>query len=143
MKIVEYLFIGLFVAIVLISSIVTIVNMVKARKEKNAKKDREVNVVEEKGGVRYTPDATIVNEDGEATVSYVQNDILLQPRKVVEVGKKSGIKPGKYTILSAYGNETTFNVRIGNFVKEYKHGQEVVLADGDEICPTSTTVILR
>ena len=143
MKIIEYLFIGLFVAIVLISSIVTIVNMVKARKEMKAKKNREVNIVEEKGGVRYTPDATIVNEEGEATVSYVKNDILLQPRKVVEVGKKSGIKPGKYTILSAYGNETSFNVRIGNFVKEYKHGQEVVLADGDEICPTSTTIILR
>ena len=143
MKIIEYMFIGLFVAIVLISSIVTIVNIVKARKEMKAKKGREVNVVEEKGGVRYTQDATIVNEDGEATVSYVRNDILLQPRKVVEVGKKSGIKPGKYTILSAYGNETSFNVRIGNYVKEYKHGQEVVLAEGDEICPTSTTIILR
>ena len=143
MKIIEYMFIGLFVAIVLISSIVTIVNIVKARKEMKAKQGREVNVVEEKGGVRYTQDATIVNEDGEATVSYVRNDILLQPRKVVEVGKKSGIKPGKYTILSAYGNETSFNVRIGNYVKEYKHGQEVVLAEGDEICPTSTTIILR
>ena len=143
MKIIEYAFIGLFVAIVLISSIVTIVNMVKTRKVKKAKQGREVNIVEEKGGVRYTQDSTIVNEDGEATVSYVQNDILLQPRKVVEVGKKSGIKPGKYTLLSAYGNETSFNVRIGNFVKEYKHGQEIVLAEGDEICPTSCTIILR
>jgi len=143
MEILEYCFIGLFVSIVLIASIVTIVNMVKARKAKNAIKAREVNVVEEKGGVRYTPDATIINEEGEATVSYVKDDILLSPRKTVEVGKKSGIKPGKYTVLSAYGNETSFNIRIGQFVKEYKHGQEVVLADGDEICPTSSTIILR
>ena len=32
---------------------------------------------------------------------------------------------------------------IGNYVQEYKHGQEIVLAEGDEICPTSTTIILR
>ena len=61
---------------------------------------------------------------------------------MVSVGKKSPIKPGKYTVLSAYSNEETFNIRIGGFVKEYKHGQEIVLADGDEICPTSTTIIL-
>ena len=143
MKIIEYCFIGLFVAIVVISSVVTIVNMVKTRKANKAKQSREVNIVEEKGGVRYTPDATIVDEQGDLAISYVKNDILLQPRKTVEVGKKSGIKPGKYTVLSAYGNETSFNIRIGNFVKEYKHGQEVVLAEGDEICPTSTTIILR
>jgi len=143
MKIIEYCFIGLFVAIVLISSIVTIVSMVKARKKKKDEKLKEVNAVEEKGGVRYTPEATIVDDNGNMTVSYIKNDIILQPRKMVEVGKKSGIKPGKYTVLSAYGNETTFNIRIGLYVKEYTHGQEVVLVEGDEICPTSTTIILR
>ena len=143
MEIIEICFICLFVAVVLIASIVTICNLVKARKQKNEKKQREVNSVDERGGVRYTPDATIVDNSGEMTVSYVKNDIVLQPRKAVEVGAKSGIKPGKYTLLSAYGNEVTFNVRIGQYVKEYKHGQEVVLVDGDEICPTSTTIILR
>lgn len=143
MEIIEYCFIGLFVAIVLISSIVTIVSMVKSRKNKQNQKLKEVNSVEEQGGVRYTPDATIVDDNGNMTVSYIKNDIILQPRKMVEVGKKSGIKPGKYTVLSAYGNETTFNIRIGLYVKEYNHGQEVVLVDGDEICPTSTTIILR
>ena len=143
MEIIEYCFIGLFAAIVLIASIVTIINMVKARKSKNEKKQREATAVEEKGGVRYTPDATIVDSEGEMKVSFVKDDILLQPRKVIEVGKKSGLKPGKYTVLSAYGNETSFNIRIGQYVKEYQHGQEVVLAEGDEICPTSTTIILR
>ena len=143
MKIIEYCFIGLFIAIVLISSVVTIVSMVKARKNRQNQKLKEVNAVDEQGGVRYTPDATIVDDSGNMTVSYIKNDIILQPRKMIEVGKKSGIKPGKYTVLSAYGNETTFNIRIGLYVKEYKHGQEVVLVDGDEICPTSTTIILR
>ncbi|MBQ9790283.1 MAG: hypothetical protein IJW24_01660 [Clostridia bacterium] len=143
MTILEYCFIGLFVAIVLIASIVTIVTVVKEKKAKNKNKQKEVNTVEEIGGVRYTPDANIVDDNGEMQVSYVKEDIVLQPRKMVAVGKKSPIKPGKYTVLAAYSNEDTFNIRIGGFVKEYKHGQEVVLAEGDEICPTSTTIILR
>ena len=143
MKIIEICFIVLFALIVLISSIVTIVHIVKAKKEKAKKENREVNAVEEIGGVRYTPEATIVDENGEMSVSYVKNDIILQPRKTVTVGKKQNIKPGKYTVLAAYGNEEAFNIRIGQFVKEYKHGQEIVLVEDDEICPTSTTIILR
>ena len=67
----------------------------------------------------------------------------MQPRKAVVVDKKGPVKPGKYTVLSAYENEETFNIRIGLYVKEYKHGQEIILVAGDEICPTSTTIILR
>lgn len=143
MEIVEYVIIGLFVLIVVLTSVFTIVKMVKSKKAKNKLKAREANSVEEIGGVRYTPDATIVDENGDMTVSYVKNDIVLQPRKMVSVGKKAQIKPGKYTVLSAYSNEQSFNIRIGQFVKEYNHGQEIVLVEGDEICPTSTTVILR
>jgi len=143
MEIIEICFIVLFAVIVVLASVITIVNMVKAKKEKNKQKQREVNTVEEVGGVRYTPEATIVNEEGEMTVSYVKDDIILQPRKTVTVGKKLAIKPGKYTVLAAYSNEEVFNIRIGQFVKEYKHGQEIVLVEGDEICPTSTTIILR
>lgn len=143
MEILEYCFIGLFVAIIVIASIVTIVTMAKNRKQREKNKQLEANPVEEKGGVRYTPDAQIVDENGEMSVSYIQNDIILQPRKMVAVGKKGPIKPGKYTVLSAYGNEETFNIRIGQFVKEYTHGQEIILAENDEICPTSTTIILR
>ena len=142
MTILEYCFMGLFVAIVLIASIVTIVTIAKERKAKKQNK-HEVNTVEEIGGVRYTQDANIVDDNGEMNISYVKEDIILQPRKMVEVGKKGPIKPGKYTVLAAYSNEESFNIRIGQFVKEYQHGQEVVLVEGDEICPTSTTIILR
>ena len=143
MTIIEYCFIGLFIAIVLIASIVTIVTMVRNKRKKDKNKEFQVNTVEEIGGVRYTQDSNIIDENGEMSVSYIKNDIVLQPRKMVTVGKKSGIKPGKYTVLAAYGNEESFNIRIGQFVKEYKHGQEIVLVDGDEICPTSTSIILR
>lgn len=122
---------------------VTIKRMVKKHKEKKASELKQAEGVVEKGGVRYTPDAEIVGDNGEMNISYVKQDILLQPRKAVVVEKKGAIKPGKYTVLSAYENEETFNIRIGLYVKEYKHGQEIILAEGDEVCPTSTTIILR
>ena len=56
---------------------------------------------------------------------------------------KGGIKPGKWTVLASNDSHTTFNIRVGNYVQEYKQGQEIVLVEGDEICPTSTTIILR
>ena len=139
-EIVYYCLLALFCLIVVIAVAVTIKNAVANKKNKNAKK---ANPVEVKDGVRYTPNETITDESGNAKVSYIRQDIILQPRKTFIVGKKSQIKPGKYTVLSAYENEDEFNIRIGNFVKSYTHGQEIVLAEGDEVCPTSSTIILR
>lgn len=143
MEWITYCLYGVLALIVVLTSAVTIKNMVKKKKENTEKKTRQAEDVVTKNGVRYTPDATIVDQQGNVDISYVKSDIVLQPRKVVTVDKKGQIKPGKYTVLSAYENEDTFNIRIGMFVKEYKHGQEIILVQGDEICPTSSTIILR
>jgi len=142
-KIIEYCLYGVAGLVVLLVIILVAVKAHKAKKIKEEKKTREVDGVVEKNGVRYSEDATIVDKDGNQNVSLVKNDIVLQPRKMVTVSTHGPLKPGKWTVLSAYGNENTFNIRIGLYVKEYKHGQEIVLAEGDEICPTSTTIILR
>lgn len=138
-----YVLYGLLGVLVVVTGAVTIKKMVVKHKAKADSKNREAEEVVTKDGVRYTPDAEIVEKEGNMNLSYVKNDIILQPRKVVVVDKKGQIKPGKYTVLSAYENEETFNIRIGLYVKEYKHGQEIVLVQGDEICPTSSTIILR
>lgn len=140
---ITYILYGIFGLIVVLTSAVTIKKIVVKKRAKVDSKTREVEEVVKKDGVRYTPDAEIVDKDGKMNLSYVKNDIVLQPRKVVVVDKKGQIKPGKYTVLSAYENEESFNIRIGLYVKEYKHGQEIVLVQGDEICPTSSTIILR
>lgn len=142
-KIVEYGLYGLAAFVVLLTILIVSIKASKAKKRKAELKKREVDDVVVKGGVRYSEDATIVDENGEQNISYVKHDIILQPRKMVQVSTKGELKPGKWTVLSAYGNEDTFNIRIGLYVKEYKHGQEIILAEGDEICPTSTTIILR
>lgn len=142
-KIIEYCLYGVAALVVILLVVIISVKAHKAKKVREEKKTREVDGVVESHGIRYSEDSTIVDKDGNQNVSLVKNDIVLQPRKMVTVSTRGPLKPGKWTVLSAYGNESTFNIRIGLYVKEYKHGQEIVLAEGDEICPTSTTIILR
>lgn len=140
---VDYIIGGVIIAIVVGTILAGVINTVKKAKIRAEEKTREVDEVVVKHGVRYTPEATIVDEKGNDNVTYVKGDIIIQPRKVVKVGKHEDVKPGKWTILATNDKATTFNVRVGNYVQEYKHGQEIVLTEGDEICPTSTTIILR
>lgn len=142
MEWITYILYAIAAALVILFATITIVKMVKNHKAKKEAESLEAEPVVVKNGVRYTRDAEIVDEEGNQNLSYVKEDIILQPRKMVKVGK-GGIRPGKYTVLSANENEDTFNIRIGLYVKEYKHGQELILAEGDEICPTSSTIILR
>ena len=140
---VDYIIGGVIIAIVVGTILAGVISTIKKAKIRAEEKTREVDEVVVKHGVRYTPEATIVDEKGNDNVTYVKGDIIIQPRKVVKVGKHEDVKPGKWTILATNDKATTFNVRIGNYVQEYKHGQEIVLTEGDEICPTSTTIILR
>lgn len=139
----DYIIIGAIALVIVVPIIVSIVNILRNAKKRAEEKTREVDEVVEKHGVRYSPEATIVDEKGNENVTYIQGDIIIKPRQKMLVGKGGQIKPGKWTILASNDSLTTFNVRIGNYVQEYKHGQKVVLAEGDEICPTSTTIILR
>ena len=140
---VDYIIGGVIIAIVVGTIIGGVISTVKKSKIRAEEKTREVDDVVVKHGVRYTPEATIVDEKGNDNVTYIQGDIIIKPRKVAKVGKHADIQPGKWTILATNEKATTFNVRVGNYVQEYKHGQEIVLSEGDEVCPTSTTIILR
>ena len=138
----DYIIGGAILLAIAIALIVSIAKTIKKAKIRAEEKTREVDEVVVKHGVRYTPEATIVDEKGNDNITYIQGDIIIKPRNKMHVGK-GGIKPGKWTVLSSNDATTTFNIRVGNYVQEYKHGQEIVLSEGDEICPTSTTIILR
>lgn len=142
-NIADYIVSGVILFLIVVAVIGSIIGTIKRNKVRAEEKTREVDDVIIKHGVRYTPEATIVNKDGTENVTYIKNDIIIKPRKVAKVGKNADIKPGKWTILASNDSITVFNVRVGNYVQEYKHGQEIILAEGDEICPTSTTIILR
>ncbi len=140
---IDYIIGGVIIAIIAGTMLTSVVRTVKKSKARAEEKTREVDDVVVKHGIRYTPEATIVDKDGSDNVTYIKGDIVIKPRKSCKVGKHEQIKPGKWTILASNDKSTTFNVRIGNYVQEYKHGQEIVLSEGEEICPTSTTIILR
>lgn len=142
-NIADYIVSGIIILVIVIAIVGSIIGTIKKNKIRAEEKTREVDDVIIKHGVRYTPEATIVEKDGTENVTYIKGDIIIKPRKVAKVGKNEDVKPGKWTILASNDSVTVFNVRVGNYVQEYKHGQEIILAEGDEICPTSTTIILR
>ena len=140
---VDYIIGGIIIGVIVLTILGSVIGTIKKAKIRAEEKTREVDDVVVKHGVRYTPEATIVDKEGVENVTFIKGDIIIKPRKVMKVGKHEDVKPGKWTILASNDSVTVFNVRVGNYVQEYKHGQEIILAEGDEICPTSTTIILR
>lgn len=126
--------------------IMFVAGAIKLSKNKKAKAEMEAREVEDVNmsrGVRYTDDMTIVTPDGDPNLSFGKKDCVLKQNQTYIADKKGYVHPGKYTILSTKDGETKFNVRIGVYVKEYYHGQEIILAEGEEITAVSTDIILR
>ena len=123
--------------------IVGAIRLAKKRKTEAEIASREVDDVTMKKGVRYTDDMTIVTQDGDTNISFGKGDCVLKQNQTYVADRKGYVHPGKYTILATKEDEETFNVRIGIYVREYHHGQEIVLTEGEEITPVSTDIILR
>lgn len=66
--------------------------------------------------------------------------IWLQAETSLTAGKD--LKVGKYTVLTADGSDS-FNIRVNGLVREIKHGDVLILGEGDTFCPVSHTVVLR
>lgn len=127
----------------------------KAEKAENEQKLKEnLNEVD---GVRYTMeenpvkteeeivDTAIAKEQAEnaVNVTFLQKDYILPQNTPVEVTEQGDLKPGKYLVLSSDENQANFYIRVGIYVREYHHNQEIVLAEGDTVCAVSGSVILR
>ena len=50
--------------------------------------------------------------------------------------------PGAYTALKSSDAVDEFKIRIAGYVRNYRHGDKVVLHEGDEVEATSSDVIL-
>ena len=112
-------------------------------KAQRALHNREVDNIKIKNGIRYTTDEAILTQDGDVKVSLTQRDIVLQQSTTYIANKDSNLKPGKYAVLSTHDEMETFNIRIGEYVREYKHGDSIVLGEGEKITPVSSPIILR
>ena len=138
----QYLCIGLG-GICLIEFLLLVFINYRYSKTLRGMKGRSVEDVNQKNNVRYTINQTVVDEEGNATVSLSTKDIVLNPNETIVVDKKGKLKPGKYTILASNEKEITFNIRIGTYVKEYSHNQSIILSEGQEVTAVNCPIILR
>ena len=139
----DIIILAVVVVFFVIMFIVGAIRLAKKRKTEAEIASREVDDVTMKKGVRYTDDMTIVTQDGDTNISFGKGDCVLKQNQTYVADRKGYVHPGKYTILATKEDEETFNVRIGIYVREYHHGQEIVLTEGEEITPVSTDIILR
>ena len=94
-----------------------------------------------KKGVRYTTDE-LPEKNNKTNVTFNEKDIILEVNKEYTVGKNKML-PGTYIVLASNETYNKFNLRIGGVVREYKHGQKIVLSKDDTITAVSHIVILR
>lgn len=76
-------------------------------------------------------------------VSYQKKDFILQAGETYTVQKRGKLRPGEYLVLATDESDKAFNIRVNDYVKEYKHNTVLVLADGDTVSARSGNVILR
>ena len=127
-------------SIVLVVMAAVIVFLVVRAKRSGKTKAGNVYV---KDGVRYTRDKVETTETGDVKITHNTGDVLLE-RGITYVVRKDGkIIPGKYTVLAAQEGTPVFNIRQGDFVREFKHASDLVLCEGETVCAVSHSVILR
>ena len=133
----DWMYFAIAGGVLLIVLIITLVVAFKRQKTRSEK-----NLVETKDA-RYTFETDTVDAEGDAKVSFVKGDYLLQAGVTYKVGKNLDLKPGKYLILTSDESTDKFNIRVDNYVREYAHNQQIVLSDNSEITSVSHSIILR
>jgi hypothetical protein len=115
--------------------IIPVVRRNKVRSKKNLVETRNA---------RFTYETGTTTQAGDAKVSFTREDVLIPMGTTLRAAAKGGdLKPGKYIILCTDDKTPKFNMRIGSYVHEYKHNQEVVIGEGMEVTAISKSVILR
>ena len=126
-------------AVLLVLIVVVAIMIARQQKKKHASK----HAVYVKDGVRYTYRDETHTETGGVAVTHREGDVLLEKGTTYVVSKDGKIIPGKYTVLSAQEITDTINIRLGDFVRPYKHDSDIVLTEGETICAVSHSIILR
>lgn len=131
--------VAIIVAVVLIITVAIIVGVI-LHKRNQLERAGKVKV---KKGVRYSVEDNIKDKDDETNITFRQKDFALKIGKEYTAVKKGDLMPGKYTILTQAQEEDKINIRLGKFVREYKHGDAIVIPEGETICSVSHSVVLR
>ena len=126
----------LVLAVLLAFAVVAVIVLLAAlRKKQTGGRAEDVKIID---GVRYSR-SDAVSENGEVRVG----DFVLARGEEKTAEKNGELLPGTYTVLATSDGTAAFKLRLGGLVREYKHGDTVVLGDGESICAVSCSVILR
>lgn len=80
--------------------------------------------------------------EADEDIVFKKNDILLAKGKTYTVDNEN-ITEGSYTLISHSEAIQSFYLRVGGLVREFKQGEKIVLAEGEQICAVSNSIILR
>ncbi len=127
-------------AVLLIVVVAWIISTVIGKRKKDGD---VVDGVYVKKDTRYTKNDEVTDKQGNVRISLNEGDIVLDRDQTYLVAKGSGLLPGKYTVLVSDENTKEVKIRVAGIVRTYSHNSSIVLAEGDEVCAVSTTVILR
>lgn len=130
----------LVLAVLLAFAVVAVIVLLAALKKKQA--GGRADAVKIIDGVRYSK-SDAVSDNGEVQVTHRVGDIVLSRGEEKTAEKDGELLPGTYTVLATSDGTAAFKLRLGGLVREYKHGDTVVLGDGERICAVSCSVILR
>ena len=114
----------------------------KKLKELLPDEDDLAAAIEIKDGVRYTKESAVADAAG-VNVTHREGDVFLKRDKTYRAEKDGALLPGAYTVLVAQGNAGSVKIRVGDRVREFMHGDRLVLGEGEAIAAVSADAILR
>ncbi len=128
-------------AALLIALIVIIALAVRNKRLRDGQGGRaeEVQIID---GVRYSK-SDVIASDGKPKISHREGDFVLAQGKTVRAEADGEFLPGTYTVLAASEATPKFKLRLGGYVREYNHGDVVVVGEGEQVSAVSCSVILR
>ena len=129
-------------AVTVLAVVLIIVFAAKANKRKpGGRKAPKTKTVKR---VRYSHKDEYIEIGNSVNVTHNRGDIAIAKGKIYTARRKRGdILPGQYTVLTTAKAEDKFNIRLGGFMREYSHGDTIVIPEGETIICTSHSILLR
>lgn len=127
--------IGLIITILIVAGLIVLCVLI-GRKKKNDKTLVSLEPVEQETKVEQQP----VEPDEEEVIG---NLVTLLVRRTYTVGRYNKVKPGSYHVTASSDDDNKLMIRLNDFVKEYENEFDLVLSEGETICPVSKSIVLK
>ncbi len=132
---IPYVIIGVLAVIIVGIIVAYFIKSKKDNKKDEKKEDAKIII---KDNVRYNDEKDTVSE-----LKFTEHDLVLKQGTSYIVSKSGPVLPGKYVMYPGTEGSKEYKVRLQGFVRVHHSGEEIVLAEGEEISPVSENIILK